>query len=63
MRIKIAARVVTVLVPEAGRGVPVLRPGPGYNCTILKGGMFKGRARSWGTLRIPREDWGSLREH
>ena len=30
---------------------------------ILKGGVFKGRGCSWGTLKIPRfprEDWGTL---
>ena len=26
---------------------------------LLKGGVFKGGG-SWGTLRIPREDWGTL---
>ena len=26
---------------------------------VLKGGVFKGRV-NWGTLRIPREDWGTL---
>jgi len=31
-----------------------------YQCIgrVLKGGVFKGG--NWGTLRIPREDWGSL---
>ena len=28
-------------------------------CRVLKGGVFKGRG-NWGTLRIPREDWGTL---
>ena len=27
---------------------------------VLKRGVLKGRGCSWGTLRIPREDWGSL---
>ena len=31
-----------------------------FNCRVLKGpGVFKGRG-NWGTLRIPREDWGTL---
>ena len=29
-----------------------------YFCRVLKGGVFKGRG-NWGTLRIPREDWGT----
>ena len=29
------------------------------DCRVLKGGVFKGRG-NWGTLRIPREDWGTL---
>ena len=29
------------------------------NCRVPKGGVFKGRG-NWGTLRIPREDWGTL---
>ena len=28
-------------------------------CRVPKGGVFKGWG-NWGTLRIPREDWGSL---
>ena len=27
-------------------------------CGVPKGGVFKGG--NWGTLRIPREDWGTL---
>ena len=30
-----------------------------YNCRVPKGGVFKGGG-SWGSLRIPREDWGTL---
>ena len=30
-----------------------------YNCRVPKGGVFKGGG-NWGTLRIPREDWGTL---
>ena len=29
---------------------------------VLKGGYSRGGC-NWGTLRIPREDWGTLREH
>ena len=28
-------------------------------CRVPKGGVFKGGG-NWGTLRIPREDWGTL---
>ncbi len=28
-------------------------------CRVLKGGCSRGRG-NWGTLRIPREDWGTL---
>ena len=27
---------------------------------FLRGGVFKGEGGSWGTLRIPREDWGGM---
>ena len=30
-----------------------------FYCRVLKGGVFKGGG-NWGTLRIPREDWGTL---
>ena len=30
-----------------------------YHCRVPKGGVFKGGG-NWGTLRIPREDWGTL---
>ena len=30
-----------------------------YNCRVPKGGVFKG-VGNWGTLRIPRGDWGTL---
>ena len=29
------------------------------SCRVPKGGVFKGGG-NWGTLRIPREDWGTL---
>ena len=29
------------------------------HCRVPKGGVFKGGG-NWGTLRIPREDWGTL---
>ena len=29
-------------------------------CRVPKGGVFKGGGGNWGTLRIPREDWGTL---
>jgi len=29
---------------------------------FLRGGYSRGGG-NWGTLRIPREDWGTLREH
>ena len=32
---------------------------PKRSYRVLKGGVFKGRG-NWGTLRIPREDWGTL---
>ena len=32
-----------------------------YFCRVPKGGVFKGGGGgNWGTLRIPREDWGTL---
>ena len=30
-----------------------------YNCRVPKGGGVQGGG-NWGTLRIPREDWGTL---
>ena len=27
---------------------------------FLRGGVFKGGGGNWGTLRIPKEDWGTL---
>ncbi len=30
------------------------------NRRVPKGGVFKGGGGNWGTLRIPREDWGTL---
>ena len=30
-----------------------------YYCRVLKAGVLKGRGNG-GTLRIPREDWGTL---
>ena len=33
--------------------------GPYLYCRVPKGGVFKGGG-NWGTLRIPREDWGTL---
>ena len=33
---------------------------PHLSYRVLQGGVFKGRGCSWGTLRIPREDWGTL---
>ena len=32
---------------------------PSLCCRVPKGGVFKGGG-NWGTLRIPREDWGTL---
>ena len=29
------------------------------HCRVPKGGVFRGGG-NWGTLRIPREDWGTL---
>ena len=30
-----------------------------FGCRVLKGGCSRGGC-NWGTLRIPREDWGTL---
>ena len=30
-----------------------------HSCSVLKGGCSRGGG-NWGTLRIPREDWGTL---
>ena len=30
-----------------------------YSCRVLKGGCSRGGG-NWGTIRIPREDWGTL---
>ena len=34
-------------------------------CRVLQGGISRisRGGGNWGTLRIPREDWGTLREH
>ena len=31
-----------------------------YCCRVLKGGGVQGGGGNWGTLKIPREDWGII---